>query len=74
MSEINYEAEQLAANFLVSALKKIQSAESDLSRAHTATGDVGLKHRLDDYMGALSLVRDSGNREHNKLRDLLDPS
>lgn len=69
-----YEAEKLASERLNEALILIQQAESELAVARQATGEESLKIRLNDYMGALSLVRDSGNVQLNKLRDLLDPS
>lgn len=71
--EFIYEAEQLAYDRLNRALILIQQAHDDLTTAKNATGDSGLSHRIEDYMGALSLIRDSGNIQLNRLLGILDP-
>lgn len=74
MSDINYEAETLAAQHLMEALRLATKAHAAFFRVKTLTGDVSLKRKADDYMGSLNLVSDSGNREYSKLLDILDPS
>jgi hypothetical protein len=66
------EADIRAYDALNSALILLQQAQSELTRVESYTIDTKLRHISQDMQGTLSLLRDAGNRELNKLKDLLD--
>lgn len=66
--------DRATAQTLKEALELIQQAESKVQQVKDMCTDTGLYRRGNDWLGALALVRDSGNREYTKLLDTIDPS
>jgi hypothetical protein len=64
--------EQLVSEDLQKALELLQQAQAIMHRAEQRTTESGLIYRLREYSGTLSLIRESGNVQLNKLRDLFD--